>query len=83
MEVYSGTVDIPAACPVATSQLVAWSSGEPILTQGGEVHDLPMFFDVDASYSSPTAAQPVYLALSTDDAMDEKVHILSFRFTFY
>ena len=82
MHYFIGTVDVPAACPVVTTQLVTWDAGEPIQTSS-DIRLLPNFFDVETSYATPPSTQPVFLALTTDDAMDEKVHILSFRFTFY
>ena len=79
---YSGFVQVPAACPLVTSQLVNWTAGEPVQMNDGSVRELPQFFEADASYSLP-ASQVVWLTLSTDDVMDEKVNILSFRFTHY
>ena len=61
---YTGMVDVPAACPLVTSQLVNWTGGEPVRTHDGSIRELPQFFEADASYSLP-AAQVVCLNLST------------------
>ena len=52
--VFLGKVTVPAACPVVTTQLVEWDSGDPVECFNGDVHNMPSFSQAQASQSLPS-----------------------------
>lgn len=52
--VFNGKVTVPAACPVATTQMVEWDDGDPVESFHGDVHNMPYFGQADASHSLPS-----------------------------
>ena len=79
---YAGTVAVPALGPVSTSQLVTWTDGDAVPTTLGKVRTLPKFF-VPSGSAGTAGVQPVSLTLTSSTAIDEQVHLLGVRFTFY
>ena len=51
MKTFNGTLHLPAACPVITSQLVSWTDGEEdIESFDGEVRSMPRFYQSSVSH---------------------------------